>query len=263
MLIHTEMIDLPQLSPRGLVIGSFDGVHLGHRLLFKRARELISPKGTLGALSFINHPSQVLKRGPPALLICSKDHKIKLLEEAGIQELFLIEFTPEFAAQTYEEFLTNLKKSFPFDFLIRGKGSTLGKSREGNEIQVAELGKKLQFQSEYLENLKIADEVVSSRKIREFIQNGNFEKAKQLLGRPYSIYGLFEIDTENTLQGSLPVHNLCLPPVGTYEVLVKQGIKITGARAHLQKKAHEIKLSFVHTCQEFAGLNIEILFGET
>lgn len=253
MIIHSKIAKFATFPPYALIIGNFDGLHLGHHLLIKRAKELVGPKGTLGAITFTNHPSQVLKYTSPSLLITTKDHKVKLMEEAGVQELFLLEFTPELAAKKYDTFLTEVKMAFPFEHLIRGKGDALGSKREGDEIHVRELGEKLDFQAEYLEKFKVGGDVVSSAKIREAIKSADFAKAKALLGRPYSIYGLFE-------NNSLSVHGLCIPPAGFYDVCVKREGKTLTAQAEIDVET--IKLIFKESSSALNDLNVEIIFGE-
>lgn len=187
MIVLTELKPSPQNPPLGLIIGAFDGVHLGHIHLIKTLDKLMGSKGTKAVITFSNHPSQVLKGAKPVQPICTKEEKIKLLEKAGVDLLFLLEFTPELAALSYEEFLSKVKKVYPFQYLVVGKGDAFGKGRQGDEPHIRELGKKLHFEAEYVEKLKIDGEVVSSGKIREFIQSGDLKKAAKFLGRPYSI----------------------------------------------------------------------------
>ena len=188
MKILTELKESPQNPPLGLIIGSFDGVHLGHQLLIKRLDELLGSRGTKAIITFSNHPSQVLKKGKSVSPICTKEEKIKFLEEAGVDLLYLLEFTPELASLTYEEFLKKVKKAYPFQYLVVGKGDAFGKGREGNEDRVKELEKKLNFKADYVEKLKIDGEIVSSGKIREFIASGDLKKAAKFLGRGYPFF---------------------------------------------------------------------------
>ncbi|HSX03178.1 MAG TPA: FAD synthetase family protein [Rhabdochlamydiaceae bacterium] len=257
MIIHTELRDTPLKSPYGLIIGSFDGVHLGHRLLLRRLDELLEEKGTKAIITFSNHPSTILKPHQASLSICSKEHKINLLEDAGVDLLFLLEFTPGLASESYEEFLTKAKKVFPFEFLVVGKGDAFGQGKQGDEKRVTELGKKLHFKADYVEKIKIDGEVVSSGKIRETIQAGDFKKAAKFLGRPYSVYGPIKVEGQI---GRMDVYGLCLPPEGDYKVWVKRGKMKIPAKAILSKD--DLKLTLERNTEALNGLNIEIIFGE-
>ncbi len=250
MIIETELKESMLASPRGLVIGSFDGVHLGHRHLLHRLKALQGGKGTQAVVTFSNHPSQVLKKQTPALSLCSLEQKVRLLEGAGVHLLFLLEFTPQLAAQSYETFLTQVHKAYPFQYLVIGKGDAFGKGREGTEERIMELGRQLPFKAEYVEKLKIDGETVSSGKIREFIQAGDFKKGAKFLGRPYSVYGPMKVEGKN---GVLNVKGLCLPPEGTYPVMVEK----IPARATIKGATLTV------TCERplTAGMR-EIIFGE-
>jgi riboflavin kinase/FMN adenylyltransferase len=211
-------------KPIALTIGSFDGVHLGHKALFQQvvtaAHEI---KGKSVILTFRNHPSEVLRPAHPTPLICSIQHKIKLLKESHADTLVLLDFTPEIAQQTPEEFLQDVRKRIPFSHLILGDDATIGKDRQGNRAYLQGLSRQWPFHLEYLSHYHIDGMKVSSSKIRQYIHKGNFSEAEMHLGRKYSIY-------DTVIRGhrmgkkigfptlNLDVKGLCLPPYGVYAV---------------------------------------------
>ncbi|NGX45684.1 MAG: Riboflavin biosynthesis protein RibF [Chlamydiae bacterium] len=195
----------------GLTIGNFDGVHRGHHLLIDSLRARVKEQGVVGALTFSNHPSYVLNHLPPSPLLCSKLHKIRLLQEAGVDTCFSIAFTEALAALSYREFLARIREAFPFDFLILGKGAAFGKKQEGNQEQILKLADEWGFEAIYLEKL----EGISSGLIRKTILEGALDVAAQMLGRPFSILGELK---EGVL---LFEEALCLPPKGSYPVVVR------------------------------------------
>lgn len=187
MIIATKLPDVPFMPlPCGLTIGSFDGVHLGHQYLLEQLRKKVSPEGSIALLTFKNHPSEVLQNHPPVTSLYSLDQKIQLLEDFGIDLLILLEFTKELAALSFDVFLGEVKKYYPFSYLLLGKGATFGKGKQGDETHVKALGLSLAFEADYLEKFQVGGEIVSSGKIRTLIENDNLEKASVLLGRPYT-----------------------------------------------------------------------------
>lgn len=170
------------IEPCGLTIGSFDGVHIGHQYLLSRLREKIGPKATLAVLSFINHPSHLVKERKPVKNLVSPEEKIKLLEKFGVDVLYLLEFTPKVMETSYDQFFKTIKEVFPFSYLILGKGASVGKNRDGTEARVKDLGKTLHFEAEYLEKLKHKGRPVSSGAIRECLEKGEIDLATEMLG---------------------------------------------------------------------------------
>jgi len=214
-IVHSFSEIPPFRKPCGLTLGAFDGIHLGHQHLIHRLRQKISPKGTLGILTFRNHPNHVLKNKAQPPLLCTFEHKIKLLEKLGVDMLIVLPFTEETAKQTYEQFLREIKQFFPFSFFVLGKGASFGKGREGDEPRIKALQNTMGFEVEYVEKLIYQQEAISSARVRESIQRGDFSSASAMLGRPYSIYSFLQ-KTEDPTQGFMDVKGLCLPPEGMY-----------------------------------------------
>lgn len=197
-------IDSPLPSPEkpiALTIGSFDGIHLGHQAVMKQLVDTGAKQ--LVVISYSNHPSEVLSNRRPSPLICSLEHKKKLLAKMGIYALYNIPFTQEFAKQTPAQFLERIRKAIPFDFLVLGQDARLGKDREGTPEVIQALGQKMGFTPMYVDDLVVDGDRLSSSRIRLLIQQGNIKKAAEYLGRPYSI-----------LWGD--VDHLCLPPRNYY-----------------------------------------------
>jgi len=209
----------------GLTLGNFDGVHRGHHLLFNSLRERVGEQGTIGALTFSNHPSTVLRHLPPSPLLCSKSHKIRLLQEAGVDTCFSLVFTEALAALSYRDFLAQIREVFPFDFLILGKGAAFGKKQEGTQARILELASEWGFEAIYLDKIKD----ISSGETRKAILSGALDTAAHMLGRPFSILGELK---EQTLLFEEP---LCLPPKGSYPVVLRAEEGSYRAKAHIDK----------------------------
>jgi len=201
-----------------MTIGNFDGVHLGHQKILHRLRDKVGQDGSVCVFTFSNHPSHVLPGRDPAPLISSKELKLEMLEKSGVDIVYCIPFSLELAGMSYAEFLQTLKKNCPFDFLVLGEGACLGKKREGTPERVTELGKRLDFQAEYLTKMQDEGNAISSRKIRELILKGNLKEASLLLGRPFALTG-----KSKTQELTFPPY-VCLPPDGEYLVTIN-GLK--------------------------------------
>ena len=231
MLIVKNLADIPDLAlPLGLTIGSFDGVHLGHLYLIEQLKKNAK---TTAVFTFSNHPTSVLKHRTPFPLVCTLEHKLALFEKAGVDLVILLPFTEETVEQTYDQFVKNIRKFYPFSLLVIGEGDAFGKNRAGDELHVKELGKELGFQAEYPK--KIAN--ISSGAIRRLITSGDIKGASELLGRPYSIYTRYD-------GKEIPLEGLCLLPEGDYPVTVVQNKEKFTATGHLTHTPPQLRLEF-------------------
>ncbi|MES2345662.1 MAG: FAD synthetase family protein [Chlamydiota bacterium] len=221
-IIHSLNAHTASPPPYGLTIGSFDGMHLGHQFLLKTLREQLGPKGTLAALTFSNHPADVIPGLKKAPLLCSFEYKLQLLEKAGVNLAIILEFTSSFSEKSYDVFLKEVFKCIPFSYLILGTGAAFGKNRQGDELHIKNLGKELHFEATYLDKKKVDDENCSSGLIRHYLQQGDIHKVASLLGRPYALYGKIKNHILDTT-------GLCLPPPGTYSILINN----IPAKAHI------------------------------
>ncbi len=213
-----EAFPAPQKAS-ALTIGSFDGVHIGHRALLKELKE----RGYSVVITFENHPAEVVRPDTVPSKLCSTPHKLKLLEESGVDVVILLKFTSELSLLSAEEFLLKVRKAVPFDTLLLGPDATLGKDRQGDQKRLQKIAKELSFHLEHLQALTFEGTKISSSAIREKIRAGDLATAEQLLGRKFSIFapihtgaGLGKKIGFPTL--NLSVESLCLPPLGVYAV---------------------------------------------
>lgn len=192
-----------------LTIGSFDGLHLGHQKVIKHITQY--PTSTL--LTFTNHPLSVLPGKTPPKLLCRLEHKLHLLKQTPITQILLFPFTPALSQESYDVFLTRIHKTYPFTALILGQGALLGHNREGTPEKLYSLGLHLGFTVTYISPYLYEAVPVSSGRIRNLVQTGDLYKVKELLGRPYSLYGTLK-------NGTLDLQGLCHPPPGSYLVSI-------------------------------------------
>lgn len=229
-----EIVSQPKV-PIALTIGSFDGVHIGHQVILSHLVHTAKKQSAQSVvITFSNHPSDVLRPKQPTPLICTIPHKMKLLEELGIDLAIVLTFTKDFSEQPPEEFLQKITQTLPLKTLILGHDAHIGKDRKGNQATVSGLAEKMHFYVEYLADCNVGGHRISSSRIRDCVQQGNFQAVESLLGRPYSIYA-------PVLKGSgrgaplgfptanISVEGLCHPPHGVYTVsLSHNGKKYDG-----------------------------------
>ena len=192
MKVHRDLNNFNAHNPV-LTIGTFDGVHLGHRKIIARLHDLAaSLNGESVIFTFDPHPRKVVAPSETNLrLLTTLDEKIALFEQAGIDHLIVYPFTPEFAKLTYEEFVEQiLVGQIHVKSLVVGYDHKFGKGRQGDFDLLKSCADRLDFQIEKLDVLLVNESNVSSTKIREAIQVGDFETANAYLGYPFTIHGM-------------------------------------------------------------------------
>lgn len=230
---------IPFLNNCGLTIGTFDGVHLGHLFLLHYLRSKLPKNIPLVVYTFTNHPTHVLSHLTPIPLIYTIEHKLKILQELGVDYTILSPFTKEVAGTPYDQFLIHLKKIVGFAYLVLGEQASFGKNKEGDKKNVHNLSKQLDFHVEYLPKFQLNDEPLSSGRIRTLIARAEFVEASRCLGRPYSIYAPLRFNKGNY---HMSLCQLCLPPTGTYSVQIVMHNKTLPGYAHLERRSEHIRI---------------------
>jgi riboflavin kinase/FMN adenylyltransferase len=211
-----------------LTIGNFDGVHKGHLVLFEKVKERARAIGGESAvMTFEPHPIRVMKPGNDPLLITPTSQKLDLIARAGIEVIFCLPFTREFAAISAEAFVKNiLVEKIGVKEIVVGYDYTFGRNREGNTRMLMDMGEKFGFAVHHIGPVHIDHTLVSSTSIRKLVEEGQLSEAKKLLGRDYQIQGtvvrgqnrggtLLRCPTAN-----LQVVDELLPKKGVYAVTV-------------------------------------------
>jgi riboflavin kinase/FMN adenylyltransferase len=189
--IHRDLKHFNAHNPV-LTIGTFDGVHLGHRKIIDALRQRASEmKGQSVIFTFDPHPRKIVAPEEASLrLLTTLEEKIALFEQSGIDHLIVYPFTPEFSRLTYEEFVeTVLVSQIHLKFLVVGYDHKFGKNRQGDFEFLQKCAARFDFQVEKLDVLLMNEANVSSTKIREAIQKGDFQTANAFLGYPFALHG--------------------------------------------------------------------------
>lgn len=259
-------------QPLVLTIGNFDGMHRGHATVLKRAQALAGEEGEVIVLTFRNHPSEVLRPEQQTKLLSTLPHKLRLLQQFGIDNILLLPFTRYLAQHSARSFVENLRQFIPFSHLVLGHDATLGRDRQGDRMIMQSLGMDWGFHVHYLEEYRYEGKPVSSTRIREMLQLGDLLQVEELLNRPYSIYGPVISGNGKGKELGYPTANidvsgLCLPPFGVYAIEVLhdskkiQGIANLGIAPTIREDGKPIlEVHLFENNQEWSELCLEVIF---
>ncbi|HFI0019488.1 TPA: bifunctional riboflavin kinase/FAD synthetase [Streptococcus suis] len=181
--------ELQKEEPTVLVLGYFDGIHLGHKALFERARKVADERGlTVTVLTYPESPRLAFSRFTPELLLhlTSQEQRHLLLEKNGVDQLVMTPFTSEFASNTPAEFIERYVKGLNAQALVAGFDYHFGNCR----ADVQDLMELFDGQVEIVSEVSLSGEKVSSTRIRQAIQSGDVSLANQLLGYPFMTEGI-------------------------------------------------------------------------
>jgi len=186
MKIHTGIENLPVMRNPVVTVGSFDGVHLGHRQILAYVKEAAQRlQGESVVVTFQPHPQQVLHPEREFFLICTSEENIQLIGSENIDHLIILPFTPELAQMRYDEFLRMLIDKIGVKAIVMGPNHNFGHNREGNSSSMREICEKNSIEIIQIPEFIMEENKVRSSKIREHIKNKEFTKAETLLGHPY------------------------------------------------------------------------------
>lgn len=211
-----------------LTIGNFDGVHLGHREIFRRvvdkAREL---KGTATVVTFEPHPLRLLAPDKAPLQLNTPEEKVRLLAASCIDLLVVLNFTPQLAEMSAEAFVRDvLVRKLGVKHLIVGYDYAFGRNRQGNTAFLAAQSELHNFSLEVLEPIRAEQQAHSSTAIRKILRDGRVADAVKILGRNFTLDGEVVHGDGRGRKLGFPTANLVtkkeiLPRDGVYAVKVK------------------------------------------
>ncbi len=206
--------------------GTFDGVHVGHKVIIDRLKQLAEEIGGESTLvTFYPHPRKVLYPDQKDLrLINSQEEKIELLSKTGLENLLIIPFSVEFSKTTGHDFITNiLIGNLNAKIIIVGQNHHFGYNRSGDFSYLDKLSRELDFKVEDIPLKDIENETVSSTKIRNALTQGNIMRANAYLDHQYIITGkmnnsveLKGIDSSGYFTVEIEEEEKLVPPPGVY-----------------------------------------------
>jgi riboflavin kinase/FMN adenylyltransferase len=195
-----------------LTVGVFDGVHLGHRHLLNHLIDWASPGCIPTVITFSNRPVTVFRPGTFPSYLTTPEHKVTLLEQAGIELVVSLEFTEELSQVTARQFAELLRESMGMRGLVLGPDSALGQGREGDLAFMQAEGERLGFWVRSVPPLEMNGQPVKSRVIREALVVGDVARGASLLGRNHCLSGKVVVGDQRGRTLGFPTANIDVFP---------------------------------------------------
>ena len=260
-----------------LTVGTFDGVHAGHRVLINSVIQLARKQGGRSVIvTFDPHPREIINPGSSGIkLLSSLKERRELLSDMGVDEMTVIPFDRDFSLLTSEQFVRNViwNKIGVSNFVI-GYDHHFGRDRTGTISTVERMGIELGYESHVVSKQEVGDKTVSSTAIRRAIQDeGDMELAAKFLERYYILNGNVVHGAKRGKSLGFPTANLqpenpakVIPKNGVYAVWVRVGEKYYRGMMNIGRKptfdGDEISLE-VHIIdfnEDIYGKDIQIQF---
>ena len=276
MKVFTTIPNYPSENKSIVTIGTFDGVHLGHRVILKRMKEIAKKtKGKSVLLTFFPHPRHVLhKDNQDMKLITTLQEKQDLINQAGLDNLVIHEFTKKFSRIKPVNFVRDiLVEQLNVHTLVIGYDHHFGRNREGSIQELTTLADLYDFNIEKIDPQYFEDVTVSSSKIRKLIEKGEMVKAKQYLGYEFMLNG--KVIKGNSLGKTInfPTANIVvenkwkiLPADGVYAVKIVleekeyKGMMNIGQKPTVDGNGLSLEVNIFDFNQDIYGKGIEIRF---
>lgn len=221
-------------------IGNFDGVHLGHRAIFRRVISAArQSQGTATVITFNPHPLKLLSPERAPLLIDTYAERERLIAASSIDLLVCLPFTVDLAALPATTFVTDiLIRALGLKHLIVGYDYAFGRDRQGDAVFLQGCGERYGFTVEVLPPITQNQDVYSSTRIRQLLQGGEVAAAADLLGRHFTLEGEVIHGAGRGQNLGFPTANLrtdkeLLPREGVYAVKVRYGATLLDGVANI------------------------------
>lgn len=259
--------------PRSIAIGIFDGVHRGHRRILSRgvydAKRFHAPSMVV---TFDPHPVKILKPAAAHPILMSLPHRLRFFERLGVEETLVIRFNRRFSQTTRERFLKELLiGKLGMRSLCVGHDFRFGCRGEGDAAYLSEKSRELGFHLSFVRPVKYRREIISSTRIRRLIESGRLGTAREMLGRPVSVYGTVVHGRGRGKSVGFPTANLnphheTLPPAGVYAAWGflngrrLKGVIHIGEKPTFNDKEKSLEVHFLNFHKNIYGKEIELIF---
>lgn len=262
-------------QPVAVTVGSFDGLHRGHRAMIDEASQYAGERGLpLLVVSFDVHPKMLFSPDAPPFLLSTAEQRIAFFEEAGVEQLMLLPFTRSLASLSAEQFIAMLAAKINVKMLAVGYDNRFGAPRPGEDFaQYVEYGKEAGVEVVRLSRYAPEDEKISSSQVRDSLLNGDVLRAERLLGRRYGIVGRVVHGAALGRRLGFPTANLelvepmqMLPLDGVYECNVAvhgqsyKGVMNVGHKPTVSGTQRTIEVYIIDFSGDIYGETVEAEF---
>jgi riboflavin kinase/FMN adenylyltransferase len=276
MKIYRSLDELPVIPNAIVTQGTFDGVHVAHRTIIGRLKELASQHGgETVVMTFEPHPRTVLFPDDHGLkLLHTLDEKINALRAEGIQHLVVVPFTREFSRLSSMQFIRDIiVNKIGTKVLVIGYNHRFGKNREGSFEHLKQYSHTYGFAVEEIPEQDVDHVSVSSTRIRKALEQGDIKTANKYLGRPYALHGKVVHGKKLGRTIGFPTANIqvndslkLIPADGVYAVQliinnnVYRGMLNSGYRPTVDGKSFAIEVHVFDFSEEIYNTEIEIRY---
>ena len=231
------------VKPRRAVvtIGSFDGVHQGHRALLEHLKTMAKRMDAESVVvTFDPHPRIAMGRAEGMQLLTTIEERARLLEEVGIDRMVVAHFDDKFRSQPYESFVRDmLIERLGMVGMIVGYNHRLGRGSEGNFDKLQPLAAECGFELECVaQHREDGEDKVSSTVVRNVIAEGDMERAARLLGARYMLSGVADGGTIADID-----EFKMLPPSGEYRCDVEHDGSVTPATINISGRTATLSIA--------------------
>jgi riboflavin kinase/FMN adenylyltransferase len=225
-----------------VTVGTFDGVHLGHRAILEEIERRARAAGLHSVLlTFDRHPLTVLRPDEAPGLLTMPNEKKEILAQFRLDYVAFVSFTRAFSRYTPEEFVEEvLVRRLRARELVIGHDHGFGRGRAGDEDVLRRLGARHGFAVDVVSGIQVGDALVSSTRVRQALAAGDVAAAAAALGRPYSLRGTVVHGMGRGRTLGFPTANISAPPPekllpaeGIYAVRASIGAEIKTGLLHL------------------------------
>jgi riboflavin kinase / FMN adenylyltransferase len=226
MKIFRAAAEVPaDFGPSIVTIGNFDGVHAGHRRIMRRVAALARERGSIPVVvTFDPHPARILAPDRAPKLLMTVGQRLRNLEAEGIEAVYAIPFSFEFAKLTPEEFVARiLARTLRARVVLVGEDFRFGHRQAGNLATLRDLGQRFGFTLDPVAVIARRGQRISSTAIRRLVVEGFVSRACRMLGAPFAIEGVVVKGQGIGSKQTVPTLNLA--PLN--EVLPKTGVYVT------------------------------------
>ncbi len=262
MKVHLHSDRLPVFRNAAITIGTFDGVHTGHRAILEQLKEeAYRSDGETVVITFDPHPRRILNSNQAPALLTSMEERIERFERMGIDHLVIIPFDQAFSEMSAHEYVTKfLVRLFNPKIIVIGYDHRFGRGRNGDYHMLSELGKIHHYEVRQIPQKLLNDAQISSTAIRQALLAGDIKRANDLLNYPYQLEGIVVEGDKLGRKLGFPTANLSLttteklvPASGVYAVRVQliengsfldmQGMMNIGYRPTVNGKERRIEVN--------------------
>lgn len=273
MKIAEKYENIKQYSPWCVALGSFDGVHLGHRKLIELVMDEAKLHGTGSMVyTFMTHPRKILAPQKHIYLITDNRKRAEILDDMGIDLLFLEDFN-KVREMSAEDFVKKiLIEVLNTKCVVVGYNYRFGCKGEGNADTLKYYGEKYNFKVNVVQAVEINGHTVSSSFIRHIIRSGNVEKVPDYLGRKFSIHGRVIYGKQNGEIMGIKTANLevkrdiTLPHKGVYHTTTSvrgktyKSISNIGFNPTFEGGSLSVETHIIDFCEDIYNEEIEVFF---